>query len=120
MVKLKVFEGPGESLKGLMLGTVFIGFSSRQFIHPDPVQRIKITCPGCNPSQIPVKIGSGSGFEVVAPTKGSLVDCACKCEPAKVTQSGVSQFTARQNAAKRALAARRLATRRAPQGAGAR
>ncbi len=120
LVKLKVFEGPGESLKGIQLGTVFLGFSSQPFIHPDPAKRIKISCSGCAPSQIPVKIGSGSGFEVVAPTKGSLVDCACKCEPVKITQGGISRLTTRRIAINRALAARRPAKGRAPQRAAVR
>jgi hypothetical protein len=81
-IRIKTFEGPGEALKGLQLGTIFVGFSSRPFVRPDPVQRPKITCSrGCAPSLVPVTVGSGTGIEVVAPTKGDLVDGGCKCGP---------------------------------------
>ena len=80
-VKLKAFEGPGEALKGIEIGKIFVGFGSRRtFDHPDPAQRPKITCStGCTPRLVPVIVGKGTGFEVVAPTKGELVDADCKC-----------------------------------------
>ncbi len=83
-ITLKAFEGPGEAFKGIEVGRIFVGFSSRRtFAHPDPVKRPKISCSrGCRPSLVPVTVGKGTGFEVIAPTKGELVDGDCKCTEA--------------------------------------
>jgi hypothetical protein len=83
-ITLKAFEGSGEAFKGIEVGRIFVGFSSRlTFAHPDPIKRPKISCSrGCRPSLVPVTVGKGTGFEVIAPTKGDLVDGDCKCTEA--------------------------------------
>jgi hypothetical protein len=106
-IGIKTFEGPGEALKGLQPGTIFVGFSSRPFVRPDPVQRVKITCSrGCAPSLVPVTVGTGTGLEVVAPTEGELADGGCKCG-ATTRKAALNRV-----AANRALAMRRVAARR--------
>ncbi len=109
-IRIKTFEGPGEALKGLQPGTIFVGFSSPSFVRPDPIARPKLRCSrGCAPSIVPVTVGSGTGFEVVAPTKGELLDSGCKCGPTiRATPLG-------RVAAQRALASRRASLRRTPQ-----
>jgi len=109
-VRIEIFKGPGEALKGLQLGTIFVGFSSAPFVRPDPSKRAKITCSrDCPPSLVPVTVGSGTGFEVVAPTKGEHVDGGCKCGPAS------RNVALNRVATNRALAARPATFRRMPQ-----
>ena len=107
-VRLKDFEGPGEALKGIELGKIHVGFSSpRSFHHPDSVQRPRISCSsGCSAAIVPVVVGTGTGFEVVAPTKGELLDGDCKCVEA-TTRSGLSRIAPSKGfALRRAIATR--------------
>jgi hypothetical protein len=108
-ISLKAFEGPGEAFKGIEIGRIFVGFSSRRtFAHPDPVKRPKINCSqGCRPSLVPVTVGSGTGFEVIAPTKGEFVDSDCKCG------EGPARLAFRRLAPQKTLVLRREALTRA-------
>jgi hypothetical protein len=90
---LQSFAGDAVLLKGGDLpGHVRLGFDSRRtFRHPDPVQRPRLVCKGCTESIIPVKVGTGTGIEVVAPTSGTLVDGSCVCEAPKQVRAGFPQ-----------------------------
>lgn len=81
-ITLKVFSGGGSALKGIEPGKIYVGFGkkgSRPWNAPDPQQRPKIRCQGCESSIVPVKVGLSLGFEVVAPTEGELLERGCKC-----------------------------------------
>jgi hypothetical protein len=111
MINLKGFEGPGEVFKGIEIGKVVVGFSSpRTFSRPDPQERPRISCKsGCRDSLVSVIVGTGAGFEVLAPTKGELVDGNCKCvEGAQKLSIRAIRSPQTGAAFRRVLATRRL------------
>jgi hypothetical protein len=83
-IRLRDFEGSADVVKGIELGTVIVAFNSlRSFKQLDPGKRPRITCSPrlrCEANLVPVRVGPSTGFEVLAPTTGELVDGACECE----------------------------------------
>lgn len=91
---LNSFQGDAVLFKSPDLpGHVRLGFDSgRTFRHPDPLQRPRLVCKGCTESIVPVKVGTGRGIDIIAPTKGTLIDGACVCEVApKQASAGIRQ-----------------------------
>jgi len=93
--RLQAFEGDAVLFKSADLpGKVRVGFDSpRTFHRPDPAERPRLLCSGCTDSIVPVTVGTGRGVDIIAPTKGTLVDAQCRCDeaPGQQARLGVRQ-----------------------------
>jgi hypothetical protein len=60
-------------------GRIMLGFDGGQWTLPDPARRIRLSCPDCATSIIPVTVDGGNGVDLLSVNKGKLVPRGCAC-----------------------------------------
>jgi hypothetical protein len=72
-------------------GRIMLGFDGGQWTLPDPARRIRLSCPDCATSVIPVTVDGGNGVDLLSVNKGKLVPRGCECSE-KASEAEVFAF----------------------------